>query len=401
MADFTEHSAILAIITGLPELAFKRSGRAMLDAQRSIAAEVEAAIKAGSAEKHLETIKRVTELFLLSADTYGEEQIELFGDVLERLIRTIELRALADVGARVALAEMSTQLASVKQAPPAVIRHLARNDEISIAGPVLTESARLSEDDLIELANTKGEQHLLAISGRWWLKEVVTDALLARHYPAVSRRLVNNPGARVSASGFAVVLAQAESDPELAVDTGIRVDLPSELRQQLLRSATEAVRARLLSRAPPHLFEEIRGAIAAASAGAGREMGKVRDFHAARRHVAQLRSHGELTEAVLLDFARQRKYEETVVALAEMARTTVDVIRPLMQSLRDDGVLIPCRAADLGWETVAAILESRFASGAIGPHELSRAKGQFTKLTRENAQRLLRFWQVRSTPGVN
>src|SRR4051794_13625619 len=78
MADFTKPSVILAIIAGLPELALKRSGRAMFDAQRSIADEVEAAIKAGSAEKHLETVKRVTALFLLSADSFGEEQIELF-----------------------------------------------------------------------------------------------------------------------------------------------------------------------------------------------------------------------------------------------------------------------------------------------------------------------------------
>ena len=55
--------------------------------ERSIADEVEAAIKAGSTEKHLDTLKQVTDLFLLSADGYTGEQIELFGDVLERLIR--------------------------------------------------------------------------------------------------------------------------------------------------------------------------------------------------------------------------------------------------------------------------------------------------------------------------
>ena len=131
----------------------------------------------------METIKRVTDLFLLSAGSYNSEQIELFGDVLERLVKTIELRAIADVSARIALAEMSTQLAPVAQAPPAVIRHLARHDEIAIAGPVLTESARLSSEDLVEIAETKGEQHLLAISGRWWLKEIVTDVILARRYP--------------------------------------------------------------------------------------------------------------------------------------------------------------------------------------------------------------------------
>jgi uncharacterized protein (DUF2336 family) len=365
-------------------------------ADSSIIDEVEAAIKIGSAEKRIDTVKRVTDLFLSSAGSFNSEQIELFGDVLERLIKTIELRAIADVGARIALAELSAQLAPVAQAPAPVIRRLALNDEITIAGPVLTESARLSAEDLAEIAETKGEQHLLAIAGRWWLKEVVTDVLLARRYPSVSRRLMNNPGARVSAAGFAIVVAQAGSDPELAVETGIRVDLPPELRQQLMRSATEAVRSRLLSRAPSHLFEEIRSAIAAVSAGVDREMSRARDFAAAKHFVALLKEEGELNEATLVGFARKRKYEETVAALAALSQSTIEVVRPLMQSLRDDGVLIPCKVAGLGWETVHAVLDSRLATGTTGPHELAEAKSQFARLTVENARRLLRFWQVRS-----
>src|ERR1700674_767472 len=239
----------------------------MSAANLSIVDEVETALKTGSAEKRLDSIRRVTELFLSSAGSYDSEQIELFDNLLERLIKTIEIRAIADVSARIALAELSAQLAPVSQAPPSVVRRLARNDEISVAGPVLRESARLSAEDLIEVAQTKGEQHLLAIAGRWWLKGVVTDALLARRYPSVSRRIVNNPGARVSAGGFAIIIAQAESDPELAVETGIRVDLPPALRDQLLRKATEAVRTRLLSRAPPDIFEGIPTAVAAARTG--------------------------------------------------------------------------------------------------------------------------------------
>jgi Uncharacterized protein conserved in bacteria len=369
----------------------------MQAADLSIVDEVETAINTGSAEKRLETVKRVTDLFLSSAGSFNSEQIELFDNVLERLIKTIEIRAIADISVRIALAEISSQLAPVAQAPPSVVRRLARNDEITVAEPVLAESARLSTEDLVEIAETKGEQHLLAISGRWWLKEVVTDALLARRYPTVSRRIINNPGARVSAAGFAIVLAQAESDPELAIETGIRVDLPSGLRRQLLRNATEAVRSRLLSRAPPHLFEEIRSAIAAVSAGVNRQMSKVRDFAEAKSLVARLSEKGELNEATLFGFAKQRKYEETVAALAELSQSTIEVIRPLMQSLRDDGVLTPCRAAGLSWETVHAVLDSRFATGRMGPHELARAKGQFARLTTENAHRLLRFWQVRSS----
>jgi uncharacterized protein (DUF2336 family) len=370
----------------------------MPDVEFSVVDEVETAINNGTAEKRLETIKRVTDLFLASAESFNGKQIELFGDVLERLIKTIEIRAIADVAVRIALAEMSSQLAPVPQAPPAVVRRLASNDEITVARPVLTESACLSTEDLVEIANTKGEQHLLAMSGRWWLKEVVTDVILARRYPSVSRRIVSNPGARVSAAGFAIVVAQAEADPDLAVETGIRVDLPLELRHQLLRSATEEVRARLLSRAPPHVFEEIRSAIATVSAGINHEMSKVRDFSAAQRMVARLKDNGELKEATLFEFAKQRKYEETVAALAALSKSSVEVIRPLMRSLRDDGVLVPCKVAGLSWDTVHAVLESRFATGSMGPHEIASARSQFGKITAENARRLLGFWQVRSSP---
>jgi len=111
--------------------------------------------------------------------------------------------------------------------------------------------------------------------------------------------------------------------------------------------------------------------------------------------VVQLRDKGELNEAALFGFAKQRKYEETVAALAELSRSTIEVVRPLMQSLRDDGVLVPCKVAGLGWETVEAVLDSRFATGRMGPQELAKAQAQFARLTMENALRLLRFWQVR------
>jgi uncharacterized protein (DUF2336 family) len=366
----------------------------------SICDELEAAIAVRNADKCAETTARVTALFLASAGSFSDDQIQLFGDVFERLINTIELRAIADISARVALAEMSAQLAPVRQSPASVMRRLARHDDISIAAPVLSESARLTADDLIELAGTKSEKHLLAISGRWWLQEIVTDALLARRFPSVSRRLVDNPGARVSGAGFAIVVAQAASDPDLAVATGIRADLPSELRSTLLREATDAVRTRLLSRAPPFLFEEIRAAVAAASAGAEREMSCARDFAAAKILIARLKKEGRLNERALLGFAQARKYEETVTALAELSKASIEVVRPLMQSLRSEGILVPCRVAGLRWDTVGAVLNARFSSGVMAPEELSKLRREFDGLTLESAHRLLKLWTVKSASSA-
>jgi uncharacterized protein (DUF2336 family) len=362
----------------------------------SIADEVEAAMVAGSEAKCTETAARVAALFLASAGSYSNEQVELFGDVFERLVNTIELRALADVSARIALAELSSQLAPSPQAPASIIRRLARHEEIAVAGPVLTESPRLTNEDLIEIAKATGEKHLMAIAGRWWLQEIVTDTLLARHFPSVSRRLVANPGARVSAAGFAVVLAQAVSDPELAVAAGIRADLPVELRRQLLRNASDTVKARLLSQAPPHLFEEIRDAISKASAATDRELSQDRDIETAKMLMARLQKEGRLSEATLLGLARQKRYEETLAALAELSRSSVEIVRPLMQSQRSDGLLIPCRVAGFSWETVKALLDCRFSRGVTSEDELSRLKRQFAELTAEHAARLLGFWTVRS-----
>ena len=120
----------------------------------------------GSAEKSLETARRVTYLFLASAGNFNSEQVGLFDDVLERLIKTIEIRAISDISARIALVETSVQLAGVAQAPPTVIRRLARQRLDHDRRPGLAVNRRrLSTEDLVEIARTKSEQHLLAIAG--------------------------------------------------------------------------------------------------------------------------------------------------------------------------------------------------------------------------------------------
>ncbi len=161
------------------------------------------------------------------------------------------------------------------------------------------------------------------------------------------------------------------------------------------------MQSRLLSREPPHIFEDIRSAIATVSAGVEREMSKVRDFTTAKHFVAQLKDSGKLNEATLFAFAKARKYEETVAALAVLSKSTIEVSRPLMQSLRDDGILIHCKVDGLSWEITSGILECRYSTGSMGPHELATAKSPLAKITVESAQRLLKFWQVRSTPAPN
>jgi len=64
-------------------------------------------------------------------------------------------------------------------------------------------------------------------------------------------------------------------------------------------------------------------------------------------------------------------------------------------SSEERGLLIPCKAADCKWETVSAILASKLPPGSAPKPGQEKLKIDFEKLSKPNAQRLLRFWQVR------
>ena len=348
--------------------------------------DLDAALQSSSSEKRVAMLRQVTDLFLNEADRLNEKQIEVFDGVLVQLIERIEARTLV---------EISERLAPVANAPIDLTLNLARHSEIGVARPILSSSSRLTTADLVEIAKTKSQDHLLAISERAQIETAVTDVLMDRGNQAVVHSVAGNSGAKFSENGFAALLKAAETDDKLAERTGSRLDLPLNLLRELLLRATEAVRSRLLSRTPPEFQDEVHRALGAAADAVDRESSKPRDFQAAKAFVELLREKGELHESTLLIFARKRKYEETVVALSLLSSASLEIVKPLMKSPRDDGLLIPCKAADCKWETVSAILATKLPPGSAPKAEHEKLKIDFAKLSKSNAQRLLRFWQVR------
>jgi hypothetical protein len=362
-------------------------GRTEMSAQQSLIVELEDAINSGSSEKRVETLRRVTDLFLNDADRLNEVQIGLFDDVLCHLIKRIETKALV---------ELSEHLAPVDNSPIEVIRRLARNDEITVAGPVLTQSARLTTSDLLEIAGAKSQQHLLAISGRSQLEEAVTDVLLDRGDREIVHRLARNSGARFSETGFTTLVRNAETDERLAEKLGLRLDIPLRLLRDLLLKATEDVRARLLSLAPPETKDEIQRVLAKISNEVRREATASRDFTQAQAGILLMKKEGRLDESALLEFANRRLYEQMVAALSMLSSASIDLIASLMKGPRSNGLLVPCKAAGLKWPTVNAILCNRFAHHTMSEVDLRLAKEDFLRLSQPSAQRILRFWQIRA-----
>lgn len=353
-------------------------------AENSIIAELEEAVRHGSSEKRVGTLRQVTDLFLHEGDRLSDDQVQVFDDVLCILIARVESRAKA---------ELSQRLAPLDYAPFEVIQHLARDSDIAVAGAVLANSSRLRTSDLVEIASTRGQDHLLAISGRTDLPEAVTDVIVDRGERKVIRKLANNASARFSDAGYSGIVAHAEADAELVEILGLRIDLPLRFLSDLLRRATEAVRARLMAVAPAELQEEIKRVLKAIG-DAARGDKPARNFTLAEQLVKLMKGMNELNDAAVIKFAETKKFDEVAASLALLNNVPTDMMARLLEGPRADLVLIPCKSAGWSWPTVESVLKHRPCKQKIDEQTLKVALRDYDKLSEETAQRTLRFWQV-------
>lgn len=358
-----------------------------MSAPASLLPELEEVVQHGSAERRAETLRRVTILFLEGASKFSAAHVALFDDVIGYLIEEIEAKALA---------ELARRLAPVRNAPAGVITKLARNDDIAVAGPVLKQ-ASLSDDDLLDIAETKSQAHLLAMSSRMDLSEALSDILVMRGDREVVRSIATNHDARLSESAFATLVKRAEEDNVLAEKVGMRTDIPPRLFRQLLMQASEVVQKRLLALAKPEMQTEIRKILAAVTDEVAVKAAP-RNYMAALASMRALYSQGKLTETEIAEFANSEKYEETIAALAIVCAVPVEVVDRLMSGDRADPVLILGRAVGFGWRTVEAILCAR-PEMKPSMQALDAASEHYKRLSAPTAQRVVRFWQVRQGTG--
>jgi uncharacterized protein (DUF2336 family) len=356
-----------------------------MKAATSLIPELEDVITHGTRAKRTEMLERITALFVHDASRYSDAQVDLFDEVFSLLIAEIETKARA---------VLAGQLAPLDKAPVRVLRALARDDAIEVAGPVLKLAKSLDEDDLVALAETKSQAHLHAISERTALGEAVTDVLVRRGDREVARQVAENHGARISETGFLRLVARAETDGLLAEKVVQRPDIPEKIFRDLLSKATAVVRERLLAAASPELRKEIRRVLDQVSGEVGAEIGP-RDYRTAQRIVLALMQAGRMNEAVLSAFARENKYEETVVAVAALSKVPIDIVDRLLAGERPDPVLILCKAADMSWPTVKSVMMSCAKANGVSVIGLDGTLANYERLSVSTARRVVRFWQVK------
>ena len=352
--------------------------------------QLEDAIGCGSLSRRADVLRRVTDLFMSASGSYSEPQLELFDEVMTRLAEGVELAARAAFGSR---------LATAVDAPLNTIRMLAFDPAIEVAGPVLSQSERVTEEMLVENARTMSQDHLLAISRRSEVDESVTDVLLERGNASVVSSTAGNNGSRFSSSGFSALVDKALKDNWLALCVWSRPDIPRQELVSLFQRVSDEVRA-TLEAAKPRQADQIRAAVAAASeriqrmarAGSGR-------YREARDDVAKLQAQGRLDETSIRGFARTKDFDRTAVALSCICDVSIGVVERALVQKRVEQVIVLAKAAGFSWETAKALLLLKAGNGDFAPADLDQYCASFTRLQAKTANTALQFYRLRDRAG--
>lgn len=348
--------------------------------------DLEAALASGTNTRRIEMLTRVTDLFVGGAPRFSDTQIGVFDDVMMRLVNTIEAKARA---------RLSHRLAPIANAPSKVIWTLAFDDDIAVAQPVLSQSERLGEHDLVANAASKSQQHLAAIAQRKSLSEAVTDVLVERGDRDVVHSVVKNAGARFSDAGFRMLVKRSTGDDALATEVGRRHDIPRQHFLMLLEKASSAVRARLAAE-NPQATAAVEGVVTEVTGDIRSDMRRASpDFAVAQADVERQNRIRRIGEAEIHQYARDRKFEQTAIALSLLCETPIDVVERALLDPGAEIVLILAKVAGLSSTTTKAILLMRAADRGMSANDLDRALASFDRLQPETAQRVLGFFRTR------
>lgn len=357
-------------------------------APASLMAELDDAINDRSPARRVEILREVTNLLVADVDRLNPAQIDVFDEILVRLIERAEARTLA---------QLSRNLSALAHAPRDAVRKLAFHEDALVAAPVLRKSGCVSDGDMIEIADIRGQEHLLAISGRETLSETLSDLLVMRGDSVVRGTLAQNPGARFSEAAYVILVRDAERDDGLTEKLGLRRDIPAGLLETLVAKASAKVRSRIAQAAPPERQANVKAAIAKVAEQTVAQPRKPVDYTEARRKVVELNRTGKLNDQSVNRFAVQEEYNNVVAAISVLTDVAIPAIERLLGNAQLDGLIVACKAARLNWATTGMIIHNRPGCAPASKQQLERGRDMFNALALSTAQQTFRIWSAEKT----
>jgi hypothetical protein len=281
---------------------------------------------------------KIADLFEGVSHLLDDNGVDTFDAIFVSLIPT------CSEGAKM---HLSDAIAANPRAPAKAIRHLAFDDSIVVARPVIRLSPLLLDDHLMAIAMIKGPEHLLAICERAAIGPGITDIILSRANGEIMVALVSNETARFSEAGKDKLANAALDDGGLYDRVVVREDTAGRLHA-------------LESNEPDHVSAPPAALADAAALDIEQQL-------------------AELLQSDKVDLALGLLAKQVTVPSPAVAKAfALDV---------HGGFLAYAKAVPLSWDTTLRFLMKRYEAGQVTPR-LQRAEADFRKLPVADARRV-------------
>jgi len=342
-----------------------------------------------SSEKRRELLRGVTDLFF-TGDAHNQVEMGLFDDVMSQLAGEME------EAVKVELAQRMSQAAT----PPRGLSRVLAVESIAVARPILERSSALSEDDLLHVARTQGQDHLRAISQRASVPSSVSDVVIQRGDDDTVGVLLRNEGAVLSRAAHEAVVDRAAANPALHEAVIDRHSLPVDLLNEMYFMVESKLRYRIMAKNADMDPATLEAALSAGRKRVAALDGALpADHAAAEAEFRALKARNGISPQALAGMLRGKKQTLFLVALSDLAEIDFHTARKILERRELDALAIVCRAAafDRALFLTFALLILDPADDVMGK---AKAYGElYTALSREAAMRTIRFWRLRRQTG--
>ena len=241
---------------------------------------------------------------------------------------------------------LATHLRACRTVPHDIATSLAY-DMSEVAEPILRYSEVLTEDDLIDIIQTRSTDAHSVIAKRRRVSEKVSDALVATRERDVVSVLVRNAGAEISEQTFDRVLNDFGADTDIQEGIVYRPSLPLRTVERLVSLVSDHLRDYLIANhdLPPHmanaLVQETQEQAVAQVLGADQQTRDVEGM------VNQMFENDRLTPGVVFKALETGDLAFFEYAMAARAKIAVETARQLMLDSGASGFLALYRQAQM------------------------------------------------------
>jgi uncharacterized protein (DUF2336 family) len=327
----------------------------------------------------------IADLFYAGPSALSVSERTLIFDILRRVIRDAELAVRR---------KLSAQLAEFDDAPSDLVLALA-NDEIEVAYPILTRSRVLEDEQLIEVVQTRAQEHQLAVALRENINAAVSEALVGTNNEKVVMTLLQNGTAELSRATLEYLVEQSRRIDAYQEPILRREDLPVDLAKRMYRWVSDALRQYIFENFDVDENELSRLLDDATEEESGRVEAQQRS-DAASRLIAIMSEGGQATPGLLLDALEEGEVRLFIGILRRRTGLREVMLMRMLMEPEGEGLAIICKAAEFEKADVERVFE--ITSGHLGlirrsQEDIGDAIRLFSRVPIEVAEEVIEHWK--------